>query len=114
MMIIRRAQTPTEAPRPHNDGSAPDPLSEQAAVVFAPELAADRVPSVRAIRTARSMLANRAPNGYTSALPQLAISTPDAWPDERRLVNPLHAGQPAVAWARLGVIVQRRGGKVAA
>jgi len=52
MMIIRGAQTPTAAPRPHDDRSVIDPLGEQAAVVFATELAADRVPSVRAIRTA--------------------------------------------------------------
>jgi hypothetical protein len=39
MMIIRGAQTPMAAPRPHG---APviDPLGEQAAVVFAAELAA--------------------------------------------------------------------------
>jgi hypothetical protein len=47
MMIIRGAQTPTAAPRPHAD-----PLGEQAAAVFAADLAADRVPSVRAIRAA--------------------------------------------------------------
>jgi hypothetical protein len=48
MMVIRGSQA-----APHGKtGSAgvPDPLQEQAAVVFADELAADRVPSVRAIR----------------------------------------------------------------
>jgi hypothetical protein len=52
MMIIRGAQTPTAAPRLHDGESVIDPLGEQAAVLFAAELAADRVPSVRAIRAA--------------------------------------------------------------
>jgi hypothetical protein len=52
MMIIRGAQTSVAAPRPHDGASGLDPLREQAVVVFATELAADRVPSVRAIRTA--------------------------------------------------------------
>jgi hypothetical protein len=52
MMVIRGAQVPAAAPRPHDGASVTDPLGEQAAVVFAAELAADRVPSVRAIRAA--------------------------------------------------------------
>jgi hypothetical protein len=52
MMIIRGAQTPTAAPSPHDGAPVIDPLGEQAAVMFAAELAADRVPSVRAIRAA--------------------------------------------------------------
>src|SRR3984957_13590795 len=52
MMVIRGAQAPTAAPRPRDDVSMADPLGEQAAAVFAAELAADRVPSVRAIRAA--------------------------------------------------------------
>jgi hypothetical protein len=52
MMVIRGAQAPAAAPRPHDGASVTDPLGEQAAVVFAAELAADRVPSVRAIRAA--------------------------------------------------------------
>jgi hypothetical protein len=52
LMIIRGAQVPA-VPRCLDDGaSVIDPLGEQAAVVFAAELAADRVPSVRAIRSA--------------------------------------------------------------
>jgi hypothetical protein len=35
-----------------SDGSAADPLGERAAVVFAADLAADRLPSIRAIRAA--------------------------------------------------------------
>ena len=50
MMIIRGAPTQTAVPRPHGGASVADPLGEQAEVVFAAELAADRVPSVRAIR----------------------------------------------------------------
>ena len=52
MMIIRGVQAPTAVSRPHDDASAVDLLGEQAAVMFAAELAADRVPSVRAIRAA--------------------------------------------------------------
>ena len=52
MMIIRGAQARTATSRPHDGASAVDPLGEQAAMVFAAELAADRVPSVRAIRAA--------------------------------------------------------------
>lgn len=40
MMIIRGAQAPTATPYPHSGASATDPLGEQAAVVFAAELAA--------------------------------------------------------------------------
>jgi hypothetical protein len=52
MMIIRGTQMPTAVPRPHDGASVIDPLGEQAAVVFAADLAVDRVPSVRAIRAA--------------------------------------------------------------
>ncbi len=52
MMIIRGAQASAAAPRMHDGASATDPLGEQAAVVFAADLAADRVPSIRAIRAA--------------------------------------------------------------
>jgi hypothetical protein len=48
MMVIRNSQTvPGEVP---GKAEAPDPLQDQAAAVFADQLAADRVPSVRAIR----------------------------------------------------------------
>jgi hypothetical protein len=52
MVIIRGAQPPAGAPRPHVGAPVVDPLGEQAVVVFAAELAADHVPSVRAIRAA--------------------------------------------------------------
>jgi hypothetical protein len=48
MLIIRSSQVPAGgAPETENDA---DPLQEQAAGLFADDLAADRVPSVRAIR----------------------------------------------------------------
>ena len=52
MVIIRSAQASTAAPRSQDGAPGIDPLGGQAAVVFAAELAADRVPSVRAIRAA--------------------------------------------------------------
>jgi hypothetical protein len=48
MMVIRSSQVPVDiAPRTGRDA---DPLRERAAELFAGQLAADRVPSVRAIR----------------------------------------------------------------
>jgi hypothetical protein len=52
MMIIRTEQVPAVTSNTDDDGSATDPLGERAAVVFAADLAADRVPSIRAIRGA--------------------------------------------------------------
>ena len=52
MMIIRGAGASAAVPRPLDGASVADPLGEQAAVVFAADLAADCVPSVRAIRAA--------------------------------------------------------------
>ena len=68
MMIIRGAQAPTAGPR-WNDALVVDPLVEQAAVVFATELAADWVPSVRAIRAALHVGQPRAQRlrGYLAA-----------------------------------------------
>jgi hypothetical protein len=48
MMVIRSSQVPTDG-TPETERDA-DPLREQAAELFAEHLAADRVPSVRAIR----------------------------------------------------------------
>jgi hypothetical protein len=52
MRIIRGGQVPAVARCLDDGASVIDPLGEQAAVVFAAELAADRVRSVRAIRPA--------------------------------------------------------------
>jgi hypothetical protein len=52
MMIIRGAQVPAVARCLDDGASVIDPPGEQAAVVFAAELAAHRVPPVRAIRSA--------------------------------------------------------------
>jgi Protein of unknown function (DUF2637) len=49
MVIIRGARVPPVAPSAHDDAPITDPLSERAAVLFAGDLAADRVPSIRAI-----------------------------------------------------------------
>jgi hypothetical protein len=48
MMVIRSSQVPADA-RAGSEADA-DPLQEMAAKVFAEQLAADRVPSIRAIR----------------------------------------------------------------
>jgi hypothetical protein len=48
MMVIRSSQLPADSTA--DSGHDADPIQEQAAQVFAEELAADRVPSVRAIR----------------------------------------------------------------
>jgi hypothetical protein len=50
MMIVHGGRTPGAAPGPHNGGSVTNPLRERAVVVFAAELEADRILSVRAIR----------------------------------------------------------------
>jgi hypothetical protein len=52
MMMIRGAGAPAAVPHPLDGAPVADPFVEQAAVVFAADLAADRVPSVRAIRAA--------------------------------------------------------------
>jgi hypothetical protein len=52
MMIIRGSYAPAPMPGSHDDASMADPLCERAAAVFAAELAADRVPSVRTTRAA--------------------------------------------------------------
>lgn len=51
-VVMRGAQPPAGAPHLHVGAPVVDPLGEQAVVVFAAELAADHVPSVRAIRAA--------------------------------------------------------------
>ena len=48
MMVIRGSQVPAGCMP--DTGRDADPLAEQAAELFAEQLAADRVPSVRAIR----------------------------------------------------------------
>ena len=50
MMIIRSAQTPVPTVSAHDNVSPADPLGQQATAVFAAELAAGRVPSIRTIR----------------------------------------------------------------
>ena len=52
MKIIRGAQTQAVMSSAHANGYATDPLQERAAAVFAADLGADRVPSIRAIRAA--------------------------------------------------------------
>ena len=93
MMIIRGMQAPTAAPRPHDGAAAADPLGEQAAVVFAAELAADRIPSVRAIRAALHVGQPRA-----QRLREYLAATADTRGGS--LAAQAAIGQPAVADAR--------------
>ena len=50
MVIIRGNQMPAVASRAYGDPIVSDPLGDQAVLVFAADLAAQRVPSIRAIR----------------------------------------------------------------
>jgi hypothetical protein len=52
MMVIRSGQRPSVTPSAHDDDPATDPLGDRAAIVFADDLASNRVPSIRAIRAA--------------------------------------------------------------
>jgi hypothetical protein len=72
MMIIRSEQVPAVTSGAREDGSAADPLGECAAVVFAADLAADRLPSVRAIRAALHVGQPRAQRlrGYLASVAQ--------------------------------------------
>jgi uncharacterized protein DUF2637 len=60
MLVIRSGETPTATSTGPDGGSAADPLVERAAVVFAADLAVDRVPSIRAIRAALHVGQSRA------------------------------------------------------
>jgi Protein of unknown function (DUF2637) len=73
MMMIRGAQASAPTPNPHDDASVADPLWECAVEVFAAELAADRVPSIRAIRAALHVGQLRAQRlrGYLAAATQM-------------------------------------------
>ena len=80
MVIIRGAQTPAVARGVHHVASVADPLREEAAVVFAAELAADRVPSIRAIRAALRVGQPRAQRlrGYLAAIAETHGESPAA------------------------------------
>lgn len=73
MMIIRSEQVPVVTSGAREGGSATDPLGERAAVVFADDLAADRLPSVRAIRAALHVGQSRAQRlrGYLAAATEI-------------------------------------------
>jgi hypothetical protein len=75
MMIIRSEQVPAVTSGAREGGSAADPLGERAAVVFAADLAADRLPSVRAIRAALHVGQPRAQRlrGYLATAAELVI-----------------------------------------
>jgi hypothetical protein len=70
MMVIRGGQMPAFTPIERVNDSATGPLGERAADVFAADLAADRVPSVRAIRAALHVGQSRAQRlrGYLATI----------------------------------------------
>ena len=94
MMIIRAAQVPGTATASHGVPERmpdTDPLQAQAAQAFAVELAAGRVPSVRAIR-ARLHVGNHVPSEYARTWPyskarraRVPLEHPAAVPGFRRL-----------------------------
>lgn len=69
MMIIRSEQVPVVTSGAREGGSATDPLGERAAVVFADDLAADRLPSY-VPSVLRFMSASRVRSGCVGTLPQ--------------------------------------------
>jgi hypothetical protein len=66
MVILRGAHIPPVAPGTRDDAPMNDPLFERAEVMFAADLAVDRVPSIRAIRGALHVGQSRAqrPRNY--------------------------------------------------
>jgi hypothetical protein len=50
MVIIHGSQVPAVATRAHGDPIVSDPLEDHAVLVFAADIEAERVPSIRAIR----------------------------------------------------------------
>ena len=87
MMVVRNGQIPAVTPSAYDDASAIDPLGERAAVVFAADLAADHVPSVRAIRAALHVGEPRTADTQISCY---------RVPPVRAIRDQLHVGQPRV------------------
>jgi hypothetical protein len=65
MTVIRSSQAAPDSPA--GSSGIPDPLQKQAAEAFADHLAADRVPSIRAIRAAQR---RPAPGAAAAGLPR--------------------------------------------
>jgi Protein of unknown function (DUF2637) len=92
MMVIRGSQAVPDTVS--GSGNNPDPLSEQAAEIFADQLAADRVTSVRAIRAA--------PRWPTPGAAAAGVPRYGSW--ESGQIIPLHeqhAGIGIKPWLRL-------------
>jgi hypothetical protein len=100
MMVIRSSQTIPSGMTGSMDD--PDPLSEQAAEIFADQLAADRVPSIRAIP-------RRTPRGTA---PDTAVAgLPGCWGLRGGRKVPLHeqpTGRPQAATEGEGVCPPRQ------
>jgi hypothetical protein len=96
MMIIRGAQAPTAAPRPHDGAPVVDPLAGQVAVVSAAELPADRVPLGTCHPFSAACVATRAPGGCASTLLRPQIRMAEAWPHKRRPANSLRGRHASI------------------
>jgi hypothetical protein len=92
MMIIRSDEMPAVTPSAHDDGATVDALGERAAVVFAADLAADRVPSIRAIRAALHVDQQRAQR-LREHLAVAVDANGGNLPHERRPTKPAVAGR---------------------
>jgi len=87
IVIIRGEQVPLITLSASDDGPTTDPLGERAAVVFADDLAAARVPSIRAIRAVLHVGQPRAQR-LREYLAAAADTQAEAWPYKRRPTNP--------------------------
>jgi hypothetical protein len=100
MAIIRGSQMPAVAPSAHGDVVVNDPLRDQAVLVFAADLAAQRVPSIRAIRAQLHVGQPRA-----GRLVRLAAKRADDWSASNRRYLDAHSLAGARGLPRADVVV---------
>jgi hypothetical protein len=80
MVIIRSTQMPQQAPAVTTDALQADPLQVQAAQLFADDLAADRVPSIGAIRAAPHRATKSAAGTRVPGSPRRGIARQEILP----------------------------------
>jgi hypothetical protein len=95
-MIIRGAKAPVVTSRAYDDGIATDLLGERAAVGFAADLSADRVPSISAIRAALHVGQPRAQRlREYSPQPSRPMAEPRRLPGDRSALRGMHERERA-------------------